>query len=68
MTVVAVLHDLNMAAAHFPRVVLLASGEVEADGVADEVLTEDKLSKVYGCIVKTRTVEGRRFVFPELRQ
>lgn len=68
LTVIAVLHDLNMAAAHFPRVVLLASGEVEADGVADEVLAEDKLSKVYGCIVKTRTVEGRRFVFPELQQ
>jgi iron complex transport system ATP-binding protein len=66
LTVIAVLHDLNMAAAHFPRVVLLADGEVAADGVADDVLTEGRLSKVYGCIVKTRTVEGRRFVFPEL--
>lgn len=68
LTVVAVLHDLNMAAAHFPRVVLLSAGEVEADGPADDVLAEDRLSKVYGCVVKTRTVEGRRFVFPELQR
>ena len=66
LTVVAVLHDLNMAAAYFPRVVLLAEGRVEADGVAEDVFTENTLSEVYGCTVKTRTVEGRMFVFPEL--
>jgi iron complex transport system ATP-binding protein len=66
LTVVAVLHDLNMAAAYFPRVVLLAGGRVEADGVAKDVFAEDTLSEVYGCAVKTRTVEGRMFIFPEL--
>lgn len=67
LTVVAVFHDLNMAAAYFPRVVLLAEGKVEADGVAESVFVEDTLSKVYGCVIKTRTVEGRKFIFPELQ-
>ncbi len=67
LTVVAVLHDLNMAAAYFPRVVLLAGGRVEADGAAEDVFTENTLSVIYGCPVKTRTVEGRMFIFPELK-
>lgn len=68
LTVVAVLHDLNAAAAFFPRVVLLANGRVEADGAAADVLSEYALSKVYGCAVKTRTVEGRTFIFPETKR
>jgi ABC-type cobalamin transport system ATPase subunit len=46
---------------------VLAEGKVEADGVAESVFAEDTLSKVYGCVIKTRTVEGRMFIFPELQ-
>jgi iron complex transport system ATP-binding protein len=66
LTVVAVLHDLNTAAAYFPRVALMAAGKVEADGVPEDVFAEDLLSGVYGCAVKTWTVDGRRFIFPEM--
>lgn len=45
--VVAVLHDLGLAAAHADRVAVLSAGRVVADGAPDEVLTPDRLSSVY---------------------
>jgi iron complex transport system ATP-binding protein len=68
LTVVAVLHDLNMAAAYFPRVVLLARGRVQNDGKAEDVLQEDILSEVYGCALRTARAGGRRFIFPEAEE
>jgi iron complex transport system ATP-binding protein len=65
LTVVAVLHDLNMAAAYFPRVVLLAGGRVQNDGGPEEVFREDVLSEVYGCALRTARAGGRRFIYPE---
>ncbi len=46
--VVAVLHDLNLAAAHADRVVVLAEGRVAADGAPGDVLSSRLLSDVYG--------------------
>ncbi|MFN8619453.1 MAG: ABC transporter ATP-binding protein [Chloroflexota bacterium] len=48
LTVLAVLHDLALAAAMFPRVVLLADGAIVADGPAASVLTPDRIRSVYG--------------------
>jgi len=45
-TVVAVLHDLNLATS-FDRVLLLSKGTLSAHGSADEVLTSSRLSQVY---------------------
>jgi len=47
-TVLAVLHDLGMAAHFFPRLVLLDRGRVVADGTAGEVLTPDRIRDVFG--------------------
>jgi iron complex transport system ATP-binding protein len=47
-TVVAVLHDLNLAVRYFPRIVLLANGRIEADGGAPEVLSADRIGDVFG--------------------
>ena len=46
--VVAVLHDLNLSAAHADRIALLAHGRLAAVGAPAEVLTEAGLSAVYG--------------------
>jgi iron complex transport system ATP-binding protein len=46
--VIAVLHDLTLAARHCDRLVLLDRGRVVADGVPAEVLTADRLRAVYG--------------------
>jgi iron complex transport system ATP-binding protein len=47
-TVVAVLHDLNLAVRYFPRIVLLANGRIEADGAPREVLSADRIGDVFG--------------------
>lgn len=45
--VVVVLHDLSLAGAYADRVVLLAGGQVRADGPPRQVLTSQLLSEVY---------------------
>ena len=47
-TVVAVLHDLGLAALFFPRLVLLDAGRVVADGSPAEVLSADRIRDVFG--------------------
>ena len=46
--VIAVLHDLTMAARYCDRLVLIDSGTVVADGTPAEVLTPANLKSVYG--------------------
>lgn len=45
--VMACLHDLGLAARWCTRLVLLADGEIVADGVPRSVLTSERLRKVY---------------------
>jgi ABC-type cobalamin/Fe3+-siderophores transport system ATPase subunit len=52
LTVVAVLHDLNLAAAFAPRVVVLDAGRVAADGPASSTLTPDLVGRVFGVSVE----------------
>jgi iron complex transport system ATP-binding protein len=47
-TVVAVLHDLGLAAAFFPRLVLLDRGRIVADGEPLEVLSGERIRSVFG--------------------
>ncbi|HEY7590306.1 MAG TPA: ABC transporter ATP-binding protein [Candidatus Limnocylindrales bacterium] len=47
-TVVAVLHDLRLAAHFFPRLVLLDRGGVVADGPPNAVLTAERIRDIFG--------------------
>lgn len=47
--VIAVLHDLNLAARHADRILLLHRGRTAAVGTPDEVLTEDNMRR-YFCL------------------
>ena len=47
LTVLAVLHDLPLAAHFFPRLVLLDEGRVVADGPPADVLSPDRIRDVY---------------------
>jgi len=64
--VLAVLHDLNLAAAYCDRLILLHRGEIAAQGTPDEVLTPANLLQVYGARVWVRRhpVTGRPFLLP----
>lgn len=47
LTVLAVLHDLPLAAHFFPRLVLLDEGRLVADGAPSEVLSAERIRDVY---------------------
>jgi iron complex transport system ATP-binding protein len=47
-TVVAVLHDLGLAAHFFPRLVLIDGGRIVADGPPGEVLSPARIRDVFG--------------------
>jgi iron complex transport system ATP-binding protein len=48
MTVIAVLHDLNLAALYCDRIMVLHQGRVVETGTPGEVLSADLLEQVYG--------------------
>jgi iron complex transport system ATP-binding protein len=65
-TILAVLHDLNLASLYCPRLVLLRRAELAADGTAAEVLTPARLLEVYGAnvVVGTHPSFPRPVVLP----
>lgn len=48
LTVLWVSHDLNLASEFCERLILLADGDVAADGTPEQVITEDRLAETYG--------------------
>jgi len=58
LTVLAVLHDINLAALFCHRMVFLKDGCVEADGPTDEVLTSEVLERIYENRAIVREVEN----------
>ena len=48
LTVLAALHDVNLAAATCPRLLLLHEGRLIADGPPEEVITPPLLRRAYG--------------------
>ena len=67
LTVVSTMHDLTLAGQYADRLVLLDRGHVVVGGTADEVLTEEHLSRFYG--VKVRVLrEGNAVVVVPVRE
>jgi len=54
LTAVAVLHDLNMAATYFSRVVMFNRGRVTKKGSARDVLTKENIEEVFDIEVQVR--------------
>jgi len=48
LTVIAALHDLNLAAQYCDWLVMLNGGQIHAEGVAQDVLTTQNVKEVYG--------------------
>jgi len=67
LTVVAVLHDLVVAATWAPRVVVLDGGRVAVDGPPETVLDPEVVRRAYGVAVDLAlTDSGRRVLVPRL--
>jgi heme transport system ATP-binding protein len=64
--ILAVLHDLNLAAALADNLVLMERARVLAAGPPADVLRDDLLSAAYGCPIHTNRTPGggRPFVLP----
>jgi iron complex transport system ATP-binding protein len=61
MTIVAAMHDLNLAARYFPRLLLFQRGIV-ADGGPTEVLEPGLLSRVYDIDVQVGILRGAEHI------
>lgn len=48
LTVVSAMHDLNLCALYFDRLVVLSSGRIVADGPPEKVIQQDLLRGVFG--------------------
>ncbi|GAB2910967.1 ABC transporter ATP-binding protein [Nonomuraea fastidiosa] len=60
----AVLHDLNQAAAFCDRLYVMSAGRIVAGGPPDQVLTPELISEVYG----VRAVRRTQLVFERLKE
>ena len=70
LTIVAALHDLNLASLFFPRLVVLRDGKIYRDGSPKEVLTEKTIEEVYGIRVRIEqdpaSAKPQLFICPSL--
>jgi iron complex transport system ATP-binding protein len=65
LTVIAVTHDLNLAAQSCDRLLLLSRGRVAAVGAPEDVLTAGRLEEVFEVAIEvTRSRSGRPLVVP----
>jgi iron complex transport system ATP-binding protein len=62
--VVVVVHDLSLAAAYADRVALVAGGRLESVGTPAEVLTAERVERVYGLAVDVVTRGGKPVILP----
>jgi iron complex transport system ATP-binding protein len=62
--VVAVLHDLGLAARHADRIVVLDQGRIVADGAPRDVLTKPLLAKTFGVNAQIVTLVDAPVVIP----
>jgi iron complex transport system ATP-binding protein len=64
--VLAVLHDLNLAAAYADQIVLLKQGEICAEGLSDDVLEPQTIRDVFGIAARVIDVPDLgRFIASE---
>lgn len=66
-TALMVVHELGLAAKFCSRLILVGEGTIVADGVPDEVLTPENLSRAYGVPVRVvkNPLTGTAEVFTE---
>lgn len=66
ITVLAVLHDINLASRFCSRIVILKDGHVEADGTPQEVINREEMEKLYNMrlLVKNNPLLGKPEIVP----
>ena len=64
LTVLSTMHDLTVAGQYADRLVMLAKGQVVAEGGAEDVLTEEHVARYYGARVRVLREPGGIVVLP----
>ena len=64
LTVLMVLHDLNLAARFSDRIIALKNGDVCLDGAPERVLTEDNIQNIFGVRSRVVSVEDNIIAVP----
>ena len=62
--VLAVVHDLALAARFADRVLVIADGRLIADGPPAEALTQERIAAVFGVTTVMLDVDGARVPYP----
>lgn len=47
ITIIAVLHDINIASVYCNRIIMMKNGRIHSSGMTEEVLTKENLMEVY---------------------
>lgn len=70
LTVLAALHDINLASEFCDRLIVLRQGQIVADGTPTEVITPALLARVFGldAWVRVNPATGRPHVLPRTLQ
>jgi len=70
MTVVIVLHDLNLASEFCKKVVLISEGSIYKEGEPCEILTYENIEEVYKTVVvvKENPLSGKPYIVPISRR
>lgn len=65
--VIAVLHDLNLAAMYADRIAVMSQGRLVAQGPTDAVLTSERIEAVFGCPMRMNHMPppGIPFILPQ---
>ena len=66
ITIVMVLHDINLSAKYADYLFAVKNGKLAASGTPDEVITESLIHEIYGlnCCVQKDPVSGSPFMIP----
>ena len=62
--VLVVLHDLTLASRFLDRIIVMARGDILADGAPDAILTEERLRSVYGIQSLSGEHRGQPWLIP----
>lgn len=65
-SIITTMHDLTLAGQFCDRLVMLAGGQIVAEGRALEVLTEDNIARHYGALVDVTTTGESVVVVPRI--
>jgi len=66
ITVLMTLHDPNLAGLFSDKVVVINSGSKVAEGLPEDIITEDLIKRVYDIDVKKAEIDGKSIICPLL--